>query len=696
MEFPTAAGPVVLHDVLDVAALVAYLRRPSRSRPVVVLTVAPGQVTPYVGANAVARAGGGRVDVATIPTDALTHTFTGSLSDARAGVYQGACRVYPPGTEWEGDPFSVPLRMARNSGEVMALPAALLRDVKEAVELAARPAPAPRRPEGPTRGLGLPTPPVAAAPRLVPPPGEVASPADADLLARYLRSPARTAPVVVVSRATGAPGAYADADRLRADLAGMADVFEIVGLEASWAFSRAVPEMCQVYGGASRVYPVGTEWERDPFLSPLRFAYSRADREPVTRQLVADVLGMASRGQLTLPAGALEAKHVKGEVEGVVGDRAVVRLPGQFPGVVWPELVEPGLPAERLFAKRMRVEGVLDPVSRRIDVRDMRQAPLDAVAGYQAGSTILVRVASVSAEACTVELFPGLQIGVAADLVVEDEADLRELMVVGEVLPAWFGGRDESTGEWLLSLQDAADPGEAVPAASVLVGGPPWLAPTRPEPAQPTEGGVEPASEQRVTAEPSAAFVEALQRDKDQLVTELKAARIRSQLLQAQLDTMRPKLRDLMRRRSRVGGSEPDDTRLFDNETEQLDFEIRLAWARMTEPGEKRDRPLKKWSYSEHFFDSVHAVEGIAREKIVEVIVQVLTGRDVELASRERHPLRTGKGGDDPVVLRDRQERCWRVSLQTNTPSARRLHYWTCADGSIELSSIRLHDDFRP
>ena len=159
---------------------------------------------------------------------------------------------------------------------------------------------------------------------------------------------------------------------------------------------------------------------------------------------------------------------------------------------------------------------------------------------------------------------------------------------------------------------------------------------------------------------------------------------------------MRPKLRDLMRRRPRGGWSGPDDARLFDSDPDQLDFEIRLAWARMTQPGEKKALPLKRWSYGEHFFDSLRAVEGVAREKVVEVIVHVLTGRDAELASRGRHPLRTGRGGDDPVVVRDRQERCWRVSLQSNTPSARRLHYWTCADGSIELSSIRLHDNYHP
>jgi hypothetical protein len=34
--------------------------------------------------------------------------------------------------------------------------------------------------------------------------------------------------------------------------------------------------------------------------------------------------------------------------------------------------------------------------------------------------------------------------------------------------------------------------------------------------------------------------------------------------------------------------------------------------------------------------------------------------------------------------------------MQINTPSARRLHYWRCPDGTIELSSVRLHDDMEP
>lgn len=527
-------------------------------------------------------------------------------------------------------------------------------------------------------------------------PAEITSPAEADQLGRYLRNTARSVPAVVVSRATGAAAAYADVNRLRQDLTGIADVFEIVSLEASWAFTRNVPNKCQVYGGAGRVYPLGAEWEQDPYLSPLRFAYGRTDRETVTRQLVADVMGMSSAGNLTLSASSATSVRVTGEVEGVVGERALVKLPGQFPGVLWPELVEPGLPAERLFAKRMRIEGDLDPASRRIDVRGMRRAADQAVATYQPGETILVRVATVTTATCTVELFPGFSCTIPADLVTDEPTDLRELMTVGEVLPAWLGGKDANTSEWLLSLQDAADPEEASPAPSLLVGGPPWLVPASPDVA-PHEGtGVDLARDEAIAAEPSSALIEALQRDKEQLVSQLKRAQGEMDALQGHLNVARTKLRESIRRKSKGGSPGPDDSRLFTRDEDQLDFEIRLAWARGTQPSEKDELPLKSWTYSAHFLDSLRDVQGISRAKIVEVIVHVLTGRDSELASRELHLLRNGKGGEDPVVVRDRGERCWRVSLQTKTPSARRLHYWTCADGSIELASIRLHDDFRP
>lgn len=73
----------------------------------------------------------------------------------------------------------------------------------------------------------------------------------------------------------------------------------------------------------------------------------------------------------------------------------------------------------------------------------------------------------------------------------------------------------------------------------------------------------------------------------------------------------------------------------------------------------------------------------------------MLTGLVFQIAGREAHQLRTGTGCDDPFVSRADGANCWRVSLQIKTPSARRLHFWQLNDGSIELASVRLHDDVR-
>jgi len=66
-----------------------------------------------------------------------------------------------------------------------------------------------------------------------------------------------------------------------------------------------------------------------------------------------------------------------------------------------------------------------------------------------------------------------------------------------------------------------------------------------------------------------------------------------------------------------------------------------------------------------------------------------------DIAARETHQLRAGDGGA-PTLTREDGATCWRVALQINTPSARRLHFWQPPGRPPELSSVRLHDDFRP
>ena len=684
MDIPSSE-PQIARDDLDIANLAAYLRTESRDRPVVVVTFDVGQTSPYINVAKLVSVAAGRADIIQIPSDDLTRSFTESLPK-RGGAYRGACRVYPVGIDWDSDLSNIPIRMARNQDEIADLPKLLIADVRNALRQH-QPPPDPER----IRTTAV-TPIVATVD-------------DAQALADYLLSPTRQLPTVVVSWASGADQAYPDVDDLRSTLINLADVAEITTLEATWRLSALLPPRCDVYGGVSRVYPIGTAWLDDPYISPLRFANGLRDRVRVTRVLTSDAMSCASRGSHSTTPVKASRQMVTGTVMGVIADRGIVNL-DRGNGVLWPELVEPGVAAEQLFCKDMKVTGDFDSESHRIDVTNMRRTAASALTQYNEGDTILVKVATVVPDCCTVELFPGTTTTVmAADVADMDDCDLRVLMSIGETLPALLVHFDIEKDEWLLSVREAGDLLQAVPAPSILTGGPPWLVPARPvvppepEP-EPTPGPL--ASADKPVAVGNNAYIQGLRQENQQLADLLRLAESQITSLKHELDSAKTQARERMRRQSRKDKQSAAEERaladlsLFDNEQDQLNFEINLAWARMIQPAEKADYPLRKWQYSPQFFSTLRKLQGVSRDKVVEVIVYVLTGRDVDMPSCDRHALRTGAGGDDAQRVRaGGRETCWRVALQHGTPSARRLHYWMSRDGSsIELASVRAHDDF--
>ncbi|OIJ24757.1 hypothetical protein [Nocardioides luteus] len=123
---------------------------------------------------------------------------------------------------------------------------------------------------------------------------------------------------------------------------------------------------------------------------------------------------------------------------------------------------------------------------------------------------------------------------------------------------------------------------------------------------------------------------------------------------------------------------------------------VEAAWARRIPVGEQPTRPLPAYSIGERFLDSVDALEGIALDKIADVVMEVLTGLAEQSTGRELHQLRTSAGGNAAPQSRPDGAVCYRVSMQIHTPSARRLHFWKCPDGTIELSRVVVHDDMEP
>lgn len=132
----------------------------------------------------------------------------------------------------------------------------------------------------------------------------------------------------------------------------------------------------------------------------------------------------------------------------------------------------------------------------------------------------------------------------------------------------------------------------------------------------------------------------------------------------------------------------------YDDPERQLRHEIDLEWERTVQGSDRSSWPLRPYVVGADFLPSLSRLAGIPRPKVVEVCVDVLTGRAETLTSRELHPLRVSEaGGTEQRVRAEDGAKAWRVSLQVNTPSARRLHFWRLPDGGVELSRVGVHDD---
>jgi len=288
---------------------------------------------------------------------------------------------------------------------------------------------------------------------------------------------------VVVSIAAGQAKPYVDDDDIAAAVAGLAEVYVIPTGHITWAYSNEMPPPTEVYGGASRVYPVGLEWVHNTRRSPLRFAYGPDDDGRVTDTIISDAMTMANAANLTRRSAA-KMVRAAGTVKRIVGGRGMVELSVGRSDVatIWPELTAREITGDRLLVPGMWVEGLLDVEQRRLDVGEMRVSAKEVLVHYTEGAVVLVRVRHVERRLCVVELYPELQVNVEAQGVFGGEnVDLRDLMTRGEVLTARVEAHGKDVEDWQLSLLELEAGAEPLTAPAVLRGGPPWLLPPGPE-----------------------------------------------------------------------------------------------------------------------------------------------------------------------------------------------------------------------
>ena len=130
---------------------------------------------------------------------------------------------------------------------------------------------------------------------------------------------------------------------------------------------------------------------------------------------------------------------------------------------------------------------------------------------------------------------------------------------------------------------------------------------------------------------------------------------------------------------------------VFSDPAEQLRHEIWLHYLHRIPESQRAELQLSEYRFGPRFFDSLDELEGISRDKVIDVLVEVLTGLVRSIHGRQLHPWRVGVVGQQET--RADGGAAWRCSLQVNTPSARRLKYWQVPGGVVEFDSVGVHDD---
>ena len=578
-------------------------------------------------------------------------------------------------------------------------------------------------------------------------------------LAARLLAADRTKPVVVVAVGAGRADPWVDPQEVAGAVGDYADVVRIDTGDATWAFSAAMPPDAQVYGDAGRVYGTDLEWVATPRRSRLRLCFGPAQGEAVTDGLVSDAMQAALAAGLfaartaqarTVSGTVLGVTAGRALVTGPFGS-AVVREELGPAAVPLERLVRQGQTVSGLW---VHDDGLLDV---RPSVRSPGDAlagyaegdaVLARVVAVAQDLAVLELYPDVQVEVGTAQV-TGNPVDDLTDLMTPDEVVVAHVLSTDpwglslldvddderprtppallEGGPPWLvEGTLEASAVSMPWVPPQPDPevessAEAPPPEEVAAkdGAPvdeptdaprgpspadldparrvarPLLSPPSPRQDAVVSGAPRELHEERAARKALQEQASALRQENTQLASRLAALEHDVDRLRAELERKRTETRDLRKQAQRTGRGRQLRQVFLDPE-EQLRHDVYVAWTEIVPAGEKAARPLAShWKVGPEFLASLDAVEGISRSKVVEVLVHVLTKLDAEMSGRDLHRLRAGVGGDNPWVERAPGEYCYRVALQVNTASARRLHYWRSGD-RVELSRIVLHDDFRP
>lgn len=578
-------------------------------------------------------------------------------------------------------------------------------------------------------------------------------------LALQLTAAGRTRPAAVISWHPEQRENHIDVEHIAREIGNLADVFWLENGPESYAFGDSLPSGAHVFGNAARVYAEDLRWMTAVHRSPLRMARDRAAALRAAEDIIEDVLGLITVvPPKSVPARTLP-RRVRGTVRAFAsaGSRAIVELGDGSCCTIQREHVVPPVRLDWMLEPGQSVEGNLNAEDRTLDINGLKTAPRLAEL-YRPGDLVLALAEQVTATNAKLTLYPGSSWTVDQARISSNPLDTADSLVTeGEVVVARFL---RVNGAVALSLLDVDDDADVVAAPALLAGGTPWLRSGRHLTEQPTSGRTFPAeappglgpgragapgegsgSAAAVPApRPSAALMTTqlqleaerrkvsalqelvaaagragaglagLQQEQDVLRRELgtaqqiaEDARTALEDAEARLARRNVELLDLRAykrrtqpalKRALAAGSDA----LFATADERLRHDVYLTWARNVPASEKARRPLPPdWTAGPEFAATLYGfTEPGVVAKALKAAVEVLAGAAERNAAREVHALRANAGADTAQRVREDGSKCFRAAIEQNVASARRLHFWRLPDGSIELSRVVVHDDFKP
>jgi hypothetical protein len=184
--------------------------------------------------------------------------------------------------------------------------------------------------------------------------------------------------------------------------------------------------------------------------------------------------------------------------------------------------------------------------------------------------------------------------------------------------------------------------------------------------------------------------------------TELAAALAENVALRRQLTELRERTTEQLTAARKKSGKVRDtaatfayDPLLFVDAEDAIRYAVHTTWASRIPAGDKALLRVPGYDIGEDFAGSLDKLDESQIAKTFKCVVDVLTDLSRQMPARRVHPLRANVGPDSAVTRLDGAV-CYRASLEAQTASARRLHYWKLPSGRIELSRVVTHDDMRP